>query len=47
MKLFLAFLLLSIAFILARCTYRIDELNDGYTGELIHEEGLFMGLEAV
>ena len=29
------------------CCYRIDELSDGYNGPLIHNEGLFIGLEGV
>ena len=46
MKLFLGFLFLSIVFVLIRCSYRIEELSDGYDGPLIRNEGLFMGLEA-
>ena len=46
-KIFLAFLLLAILCILIRCAYRIDELSDGYTGPLIHKQGLFIGLEGV
>jgi hypothetical protein len=33
--------------ILIRCAYRIDELSDGYSGPLIHNEGEFIGLEGV
>ena len=46
-KIFIAFLSLSILLILIRCVYRIDELSDGYNGPLIHDEGLFVGLEGV
>lgn len=43
----MAFLSLAILFILIRCAYRIDELSDGWNGPLIHDEGLFIGLEGV
>lgn len=46
-KVFLGFLSLAILCILIRCVYRIDELSDGYSGPLIHNEGLFIGLEGV
>ncbi|KAL8834571.1 MAG: hypothetical protein Q9170_003699 [Blastenia crenularia] len=46
-KVFVGFLSLSILLILIRCIYRIDELSDGYNGPLIHDEGLFIGLEGV
>jgi hypothetical protein len=46
-KVFLAFLSLAIFCILVRCVYRIDELSNGYSGPLIHNEGLFVGLEGV
>lgn len=38
---------MAIGLILVRCVYRIDELSDGYSGPLIHNEGLFVGLEGV
>ncbi|KAL8772412.1 MAG: hypothetical protein Q9209_002363 [Squamulea sp. 1 TL-2023] len=38
---------ISITLILIRCIYRIDELSEGYTGPLIRNEGLFIGLEGV
>ena len=44
---FVAFLSLAIILILIRCAYRIDELSDGYSGPLIHNQGLFVGLEGV
>lgn len=46
-KVFVFFLLFAIVVILTRCTYRIDELSDGYLGPLIHEQGLFIALEGV
>lgn len=46
-KLFVAFLALAVILILIRCAYRIDELSDGYSGPLIHNQGLFIGLEGV
>ena len=46
-KVFLGFLSLAIVCILVRCVYRIDELSNGYSGPLIHEQGLFIGLEGV
>jgi hypothetical protein len=46
-KVFVGFLSFAILLILIRCVYRIDELSDGYDGPLIHNEGLFIGLEGV
>ena len=46
-RIFVAFLSLAIVLILIRCIYRIDELSDGYSGPLIHNQGLFIGLEGV
>ena len=46
-KIFVAFLSLAILLILIRCVYRIDELSNGYSGPLIHDQGLFIGLEGV
>jgi RTA1 like protein len=46
-KLFFGFLALAILLILARCAYRVDELSQGYSGPLIHNEGLFIALEGV
>lgn len=46
-KVFVFFLSLAVILILIRCAYRIDELSDGYNGPLIHDEGLFIGLEGV
>lgn len=33
--------------ILARCAYRLAELHEGYGGELVRDEPLFIGLEGV
>lgn len=46
-KIFVLFLSAAIILILTRCAYRIDELKDGYGGSLIHDQGLFIGLEGV
>jgi len=46
-KMYLGFLSLAIVLVLIRCIYRIDELKDGYSGALFHDEGLFYGLESV
>lgn len=46
-KIFSYFMAISITFILIRCCYRIDELSEGYSGDLIHNEGLFIALEGV
>jgi hypothetical protein len=45
-KIFLAFLSISILLILGRCIFRIDELKDGYRGELFSNEKLFYGFES-
>jgi len=47
MKVFFAALSTAILLILARCSYRCYELNEGYSGELIRDEGLFIALEGV
>jgi hypothetical protein len=46
-KLFFGFMALAILLILTRCAYRLAELHNGYTGNLIRDEGLFIGLEGV
>lgn len=49
-KVFASFLALAVVLILARCVFRIDELSHGYTGvkaKLVHDQGLFIGLEGV
>ncbi|CAK7562852.1 MAG: hypothetical protein SEPTF4163_000708 [Sporothrix epigloea] len=45
-RLFLIGLWSAIILILIRCIYRINELSEGYTGSIFHNEGLFYGLES-
>ncbi|OTA61996.1 RTA1-domain-containing protein [Hypoxylon sp. EC38] len=47
LKIFLTFLSTAILLILARCGYRVAELSDGYMGDLIHNEPLFIALDGV
>ncbi|KAL2128811.1 hypothetical protein VTI74DRAFT_8604 [Chaetomium olivicolor] len=47
LKLFFGFMALAILFTLARCSYRLAELHEGYGGDLVRDEGLFIGLEGV
>ncbi|KAK8026152.1 hypothetical protein PG990_003975 [Apiospora arundinis] len=44
-KLFFGFMALAIVLILVRCIYRVVELREGYSGELVRDEPLFIGLE--
>lgn len=46
-KLFVVFLALATLSIFTRCVYRIAELSEGYSGPLLRDEGLFIGLEGV
>ena len=46
-KLFLGFLSLATLMILFRCIFRTDELKEGYHGEAVKREDLFIGLEGV
>ncbi|KAJ9603147.1 hypothetical protein H2200_012442 [Cladophialophora chaetospira] len=46
-KIFIGLLSFAMICILIRCIYRIDELSEGYSGPLIGDEGLFIGLEGV
>jgi hypothetical protein len=46
-EVFAASLSFAILSILIRCVYRIDELSNGYSGPLIHNEGLFIELDGV
>ena len=48
-KVFISFLSLAALLILARCTYRIYELNEGYerTSKALRDQNLFIGLESV
>ena len=41
------FIAIATILIITRCIYRIDELSNGYSGPLIHNQGLFIGLEGV
>lgn len=45
-KIFLGFFAAAILLILGRCMYRIDELSDGFTGPLFHNENLFYAFES-
>ncbi|KEZ41986.1 hypothetical protein SAPIO_CDS6563 [Scedosporium apiospermum] len=47
MNTFLGGLAASILLILARCVFRCYELREGYSGETLSDEGLFIGLEGV
>jgi len=46
-KVFFGFMVAAVLLTLVRCAYRLVELREGYQGHLIHEEGLFIGLEGV
>lgn len=46
-NLFFGFLALAVLTTLARCIFRADELKEGYSGESIKHEGLFIGLEGL
>ena len=46
-KLFFGFMGVAIVLILVRCIYRLVELNEGYSGPLVADEALFIGLEGV
>lgn len=46
-KLFFGFLSLTVILILIRCIFRADELKQGYSGDLIGREDLFIALEGV
>jgi hypothetical protein len=47
MRLFFGFLASAVLLILIRCSYRLAELHEGYSGHLFRDEGLFIGLEGV
>src|SRR5690606_4214978 len=47
MNTFLGALAAAILLILTRCIFRCYELREGYTGETLSDEGLFIGLEGV
>lgn len=46
-KVFFGFMAAAVLLILTRCAYRVAELHQGYSGQLITEQGLFIGLEGV
>lgn len=46
-KLFFGFMAAAFLLILVRCAYRVAELHQGYSGSLISDQGLFIGLEGV
>ncbi|KAF5019524.1 hypothetical protein F66182_8466 [Fusarium sp. NRRL 66182] len=46
-KLFFTFLAIAVLATLARCIFRADELKEGYQGELIKHEDLFIALEGM
>ncbi|KAK1635853.1 parasitic phase-specific protein PSP-1 [Colletotrichum phormii] len=46
MKNFLAFLFISTILILVRCSYRIEELKEGYFSPMFRNQPLFIGLES-
>ncbi|OLN96108.1 Sphingoid long-chain base transporter RSB1-like protein 6 [Colletotrichum chlorophyti] len=46
MKTFLAFLFVATLLILVRCSYRIEELKEGYFSPMFRNEPLFIGLES-
>lgn len=47
MKAFFGFMAAAVLLILTRCAYRVAELHQGYSGTLIREQSLFIGLEGV
>ncbi|KAH7303532.1 RTA1 like protein-domain-containing protein [Stachybotrys elegans] len=46
-RLFFGFLSLAVLTTLARCIFRAYELREGYSGDSIKHEGVFIGLESV
>lgn len=46
-KILTGFMAAAILLILARCLYRVEELREGYRGEMMTKESLFIGLEGV
>jgi RTA1 like protein len=47
LKVYFGFLALAVLLITTRCVYRLAELHEGYSGELVRDEGAFIGLEGV
>ena len=46
-RVFFGFLALATLLTTTRCTYRLAELHEGYSGELVRDESLFIGLEGL
>lgn len=47
MMVFFGFTGAAVLLILTRCAYRVAELHQGYSGSIIQDQGLFIGLEGV
>lgn len=47
LQLFFGFMVLAVIMITARCIFRLVELREGFSGKLIQDEALFIGLEGV
>jgi hypothetical protein len=47
LKTFFIFMGLAVLLILARCSYRLAELNQGFKGKLFRDESMFIGMEGV
>lgn len=47
LRVFFGFTAAATLLILVRCAYRLAELHEGYGGELVRDEALFIGLEGV
>jgi hypothetical protein len=47
LNLFFGFMVTAVVITLARCAYRLAELHEGYEGEMVKDEGLFIALEGV
>lgn len=47
LKLFFGFMFFAMALTVVRSIYRVIELREGYSGDLIKDEAVFIGLEGV
>jgi hypothetical protein len=47
LRMFFGFMVTAVVITLARCAYRLAELHEGYEGEMVGDEGLFIALEGV
>lgn len=47
LKVFFSFMFLAMVLTVARSAYRLVELREGYSGDLISDEPIFIGLEGV